>query len=123
MIDRAGRVAGLVAMLWLALPAPVWAGSSQTALSVGTVVPARCAVRTPGSLAPSDLLAVGAGDGVAMRCTKGTLPTGKGAAPSAAGPRITRAMLPASPPVPHAATSAAAATEAGGRRMVITVNF
>ena len=123
MIDRAGRVAGLVAMLWLALPAPVWAGSSQTALAVGTVVAATCAVRTPDSLTSNALPALGAGDAVAMRCTKGTLPSGKVAALAAAGSQITRGMLPVSAPRPRAESSAAATTEAGGRRMVITVNF
>jgi hypothetical protein len=90
-------MAGILTMLLVALPGPVWAGSSQAALSVAVVVPARCAVRTsPGAA-------------VAMRCTKGAVPSGREAAPTAVGPRITRTLLPASAPSPGAE--------------IVTVNF
>lgn len=88
---------GLLTMLLLALPVPAWAGSSQATLSVAVVVAPRCAVRT------------GAGEAVSMRCTKGAVPSGRAAAPTAVGPRITRTLLPASALAPQAE--------------IITVNF
>ena len=78
MAGRAGRIAMLSGVLLTALAMPAWAGSSQAALSVGVVVPARCAVRMPETVAPADLPVAGVRESVAMRCTKGTLPAGPG---------------------------------------------
>lgn len=103
MTGRAGRIAMLLGTLLLALPAPVRAdSSSQAALSVSVVVPARCSFRvagTSGSTPP-----VGSGETVALRCTKGTLPTDPGAAASAVGPRISRSA-------------------GEGARMIVTIDF
>lgn len=125
MAGRVGRIAMLLGVLLVSLPVPVWAGSSQAALTVGVVVPARCAVRMPGTLTSTELPATG--DGVAMRCTKGSLPSGPGAPSGAVGPRITRSLvLPMPGSVPAAPRPLAETTpfvEAGGPRMVITVNF
>jgi hypothetical protein len=130
MVGRAGRI-GLVitTMLLLALPLPGWAGSSQAALAVGVIVPARCAVQTPGTLAPSDLAGRGAGESVAMRCTKGILPAGiaSSANPGTVGPQITRDLVlisttpGASAPRPLTEMTVPVVGEAAG--LVITVNF
>jgi hypothetical protein len=126
MAKRMGRI-GLAAMLLgLVLPLPAWAGSAQAALTVAVVVPARCAVRVPGSMGAQDGIAGAARETVAMRCTKGSLPGSTGqAGTSAVGPRITRDLVTAAPlqsstprPVTEAGTS-----EATGPRMVVTVNF
>ncbi len=71
MAGRSGRIGLVVAMLGLMLPLPAWAGSAQATLTVGVVVPARCAVRMASSLAASDGMAARAREAVAMRCTKG----------------------------------------------------
>ncbi|HWN12792.1 MAG TPA: hypothetical protein VNU02_02970 [Candidatus Dormibacteraeota bacterium] len=70
MAGRSGRIGLVVALLGLMLPLPAWAGSAQATLTVGVVVPARCAVRVASSLAASDGMG-GAREAVAMRCTKG----------------------------------------------------
>jgi len=92
------------------------------------VVPARCAVRMAGTIVPAELPTAGAREAVAMRCTKGALPSGSGSARArgAIGPQITRTLLPATSvaaPQPLSETSPLAAAETGGPRMVITVNF
>ena len=98
---------------------PAWAGSAQATLTVVVVVPARCAVRVAGSLAATDGVAAGAREAVAMRCTKGSLPSPTGSAgPSAVGPRITRDLVvttatPESTPRPVSETGAPAGAEAG----------
>lgn len=129
MQGRAGRIGLLIATLLLALPSVAVAGSSQAPLSIGAVVAARCAVRTPGSLRANDASAPVSRDTVAMRCTKGTLPSAPGASASTAvGPRVSRDLVltaassVASPP--RAVTEAGAAgLEPSGPRLVITVNF
>lgn len=129
MRGRAGRIAMLTGALVATLSLPAWAGSSQAPLAVSVVVPARCAVRTPATLAPADLSTAGAHEAVAMRCTKGALPTAPGSAlaPGAVGPQITRSFISATSgvaaPRPVSTTSPVAAAETGGPRMVITVNF
>jgi hypothetical protein len=130
MAGRAGRIGLAVTMLGLMLPLPAWAGSAQATLTVAVVVPARCAVRVAGSLAASGGLVAGSGEAVAMRCTKGSLPSSTGSSsPSAVGPRITRdlVMTTAAPskssPQPLSETGLVAATEAAGPRLVVTVNF
>jgi hypothetical protein len=129
MLGRAGRIAMLSGALLAAISVPAWAGSTQAALAVGVVVPARCAVRTPGTVASADLPPAGAREAVAMRCTKGALPAGPGGvmAPGAVGPQITRSFLPASSPAaaprPLSEISPIAVAETSGPRMVITVNF
>jgi hypothetical protein len=116
-------------LLGCALPLPAWAGSAQAALTVAVVVPARCAIRVPGSMTAQDGLAGGARETIAMRCTKGSLPGATGqAGGSVAGPRISRDVVTAAP-VPIASASrqaeagATTVTEAAGPRMVVTVNF
>ena len=86
MAGRSGRIGLVVALLGLMMPLPAWAGSAQATLTVGVVVPARCAVRVAGSLAASDGMAAGAREAVAVRCTKGSLPSPAGA--EAAGPGL-----------------------------------
>jgi hypothetical protein len=131
MAGRAERIGVVAGALLLALPVPAWAGSSQAALAVGVVVPARCAVSVPGTMGSVDLSAAGAAETVAMRCTKGTLPTGAGsaAAPGAVGPRVTRTVVlttsdaaPAAPR-PLTETTPLTAAETSSPSMVITVNF
>lgn len=130
MAGRAGRMAMLVGTVLLGLPLPVWAGSTQAALAVGVAVSARCAVSMPGTMAPTELLAR-AREAVAMRCTKGTLPTGPGSAatPGAVGPQITRSLvLPtgaalSAAPRPLSEISPLAVAEANAPRVVITINF
>jgi hypothetical protein len=130
MAGRSARIGVVVALVGLVMPLPAWAGSAQAALTVGVVVPARCAVGVAGSLAARDGITAGPRETVAMRCTKGTLPSPTGAAgPSAVGPRITRdlVMTTATPetgiPHPLSETGAPAGTEATGPRLVVTVNF
>jgi hypothetical protein len=126
MADRIGRVAMLIGALLAALPMPAWAESSQAALAVSVVVPAHCAVRMPGTVAPVDLPASGSHETVAMRCTKGALPSGPGGVinPGAVGPQIGRSfVLPAAAPRPLSETSPIAVAETGGPRIIITVNF
>jgi hypothetical protein len=131
MLGRTGRIVMLSGALLAALPVPAWAGSTQAALSVGVVVPARCAVRMPGTVAPADLPAAGPREAVAMRCTKGALPSGPGGvmAPGAVGPQITRSFIlpaagtPVTAPRPLSETSPTAVAETTGPRMVITINF
>ena len=118
MAGRIGRIAMLLGTLLLALPAPGWADSSQAALAVSVVVPSRCAVRVPGLLGSTAMRAAGAGEAVAMRCTKGALPTAPGAPGGAAGPRISRDVV-----LPAAAPSPLAAAGTGEARVIITVNF
>ena len=128
MAKRTGRI-GLAAMLLgLLLPLPAWAGSAQAALTVAVVVPARCAVRVPGSMAAQAGTAGSAHEAVAMRCTKGSLPTSAGQAGSnAVGPRITRDLVTTATPVqtlsPQTDAGTTTMTEATGPRMVVTVNF
>ena len=118
----AGRIVMVTGTLLAALSVPGWAGSSQAPLSVGVVVPARCAVQMPATM-------VTGGETVAMRCTKGALSSGPGRAmaPGAVGPRITRTLLRAGSPgvAPRPLSEAASipGAEPGGSRMVITVNF
>ena len=131
MTGRAAGIGVLVGALLLALPIPSWAGSSQAALAVGVVVPARCAVRVPGTVGSAELPATGAGEAVTMRCTKGAVPPGPGGvmASGAVGPQITRRFVPpaadgaAAAPRPLSETSPTAVAETGGLRMMITVNF
>jgi hypothetical protein len=130
MVGRAERVGLAITLLGLMLPLPAWAGSAQAALTVAVVVPARCAVRVAGSLAASDGIVAGSREAVAMRCTKGSLPSATGpSSPSAVGPRITRdlVMTTATPstgsPQPLSETGQIAGTEAAGPRLVVTVNF
>jgi hypothetical protein len=111
MAGRAGRVGLAITLLGLVLPLPAWAGSAQATLAVAVVVPARCAVR------------------VAMRCTKGSLPSPSGpSGPSAVGPRITRDLVTTATPStgsprPLSETGPLAEAEAAGPRLVVTVNF
>jgi hypothetical protein len=130
MRDRIWRIAMLNGALLAALAMPAWAGSAQAPLAVSVVVPARCAVRMAGTIVPAELPTAGAREAVAMRCTKGALPSGSGSALArgAIGPQITRTLLPATSvaaPQPLSETSPLAAAETGGPRMVITitVNF
>lgn len=50
MAGRSGRIGLVVALVGLMLPPtlPAWAGSAQATLTVGVVVPARCAVLVAG---------------------------------------------------------------------------
>lgn len=116
----AGRAGRLSATLLLAAPALAWAGSAQGLLSVAAVVPARCAVRMPGSLELSAAAASLPRETVIIRCTKGTLPPGGVA--GARGPQISRhlilATLPTPPPLAETSPSGLA-----GPRLVVTVNF
>jgi hypothetical protein len=129
MVGRATRIGLLIVTVLVILPLPVWAGSSQAALAVGVVVPARCAVRMPDSLASTEVPVASSRNPVAMRCTKGSLPsaTGTNASPGAVGPRITRDLVAAAAPSvataprPLSETGSAAGTD--GPRLVITVNF
>jgi hypothetical protein len=129
MAGRAGRVGLAITLLGLVLPLPAWAGSAQATLAVAVVVPARCAVRVAGSLAASDGVMAGTREAVAMRCTKGSLPSPSGpAGPSAVGPRITRDLVTTATPStgsprPLSETGPLAGTEAAGPRLVVTVNF
>ena len=126
MRDRAGRSALLVATLLLLAPsAAAWAGSAQAPLSVGAIVPAQCVVSTPGSLGTGDASGV-----VAMRCTKGTLPSSASRTPgaTAVGPRISQDVVLTSVPSPGRspyplAESNTVRTEQSATRLVITVNF
>jgi hypothetical protein len=102
MAGRAGWIVMLLGALLVALPAPALADSSQAALAVGVVVPARCAVRIPG--AQGSIPAVAGPETVAMRCTRGVLPTDPGATGTAAGPRIS-------------------SSAESGARTIVTVNF
>ena len=129
MAGRAGRVGLAITLLGLMLPLPAWAGSAQAALTVAVVVPARCAVRVIG-LAAGDGVVAGSPEAVAMRCTKGSLPSATGpSAPSAVGPRITRDLVMAtaapstSAPQPLSETGRIGTPETGGPRLVVTVNF
>ena len=129
MAGRAGRVGLAITMLGLMLPLPAWAGSAQATLTVAVVVPARCAVRVAGSLAATDGMVAGSREAVAMRCTKGSLPSSTGPSPSAVGPRVTRDLVMTtaasskSSPRPLSETGLVAGTEAAGPRLVVTVNF
>jgi hypothetical protein len=131
MAGRAGRVGLLIATLLLALPLPAWAGSSQAALAVGVVVSPRCAVRMPAALIPHEVSATPSRESVAMRCTKGALPSGAGSGATATtvGPRITRDLVltaatgPMAAPRPLTETSPSPTAEVVAPRVVITVNF
>lgn len=131
MAGRAGRVGLLIATLLLALPLPAWAGSSQAALAVSVVVSPRCAVRMPASLIPNEVSSTASRESVAMRCTKGALPSGAGSGATATtvGPRITRdlvltAATPATAaPRPLTETNPSSRAELAVPRVVITVNF
>ena len=127
MAGRAGRVGLTITLLGLLLPLPAWAGSAQAALTVAVVVPARCAVRVVG-LAASDGGVAGSREAVAMRCTKGSLPSATGpSAASAVGPRITRDLVTATPsttaPQPLSETGQIGGPATAGPRLVVTVNF
>jgi len=128
MAGRAGRVGLAITLLGLMLPLPAWAGSAQAALTVAVVVPARCAVRVVG-LAASDGVVASSPEAVAMRCTKGSLPSAAGpSAPSAVGPRVTRDLVMAtvpstSAPQPLSETGQIGTPETAGPRLVVTVNF
>jgi hypothetical protein len=127
MAGRAGRVGLAITLLGLMLPLPAWAGSAQAALTVAVVVPARCAVRVVG-LTAGDGVVAGNPEAVAMRCTKGSLPSATGpSAPSAVGPRITRDLVMATPsasaPQPLSETGQIGTPETAGPRLVVTVNF
>ena len=125
MSGRAGWVGTLIATLLLASAGVAWAGSSQALLSIGAVVPARCAVRVPGALEPSAVAAGLSRETVTMRCTRGTLPSGGPASARAVGPRISRDLI--ATPSPSAPRSLAETTRSGqpaaAPRLVITVNF
>jgi len=131
MVGRVGRVGLLIAMLLLALPLPTWAGSSQAALAVSVVVSPRCAVRMPASLIPNEVSASPSRESVAMRCTRGALPSGAGSGATATtvGPRITRdlvltAVTPGmTAPRPLTETISSSPAEFTAPRVVITVNF
>jgi hypothetical protein len=127
MAKRTGRIGLATLLLGLLLPLPAWAGSAQAALTVAVVVPARCAIQVPGSMAAQAGTLGTNHEGVAMRCTKGTLPTSsRQAGPSAAGPRITRDLVTAASlqaPRPQTEAGATTVTEAIGPRVVVTVNF
>jgi len=124
MPGRPGRIGALIAMLLLAPPAATWAGSSQATLSVVAVVPARCAVRMPGSLKMSDLGAGLSRDTVAMRCTKGTLPDGGTSRAGAVGPRVSRDLITATSLAPRPlAETAQSGPQMTAPRLVVTVNF
>ena len=43
MAGRSGRIGPVIALVGLILPLSAWAGSTQATLTVGVVVPARCA--------------------------------------------------------------------------------
>lgn len=136
MKARAGWIGLMIMTSLVALPLPTWAGSAQAALGVGAVVAARCAVRTPGSLAAGDVPATPSDDPVSMRCTKGSPPSATGvSSPAAARPRVSRDLIlsaagavlpPAGAPMgaPRPLTDAGVAgPAANGPRLVITVNF
>ncbi len=131
MAGRAGRVGLLIATLLLALPLPALAGSTQAALGVSVVVSPRCAVRMPASLIPNEVSANPSRESVAMRCTKGALPSRAGSVTAATtvGPRISRdlvlaAATPATAaPRPLTETLSSSAAELAAPRVVITVNF
>lgn len=131
MAGRAGRVGLLIATLLLALPLPAWAGSSQAALAVSVVVSPRCAVRMPASLVPTEVSPIPSHESVAMRCTKGALPSGvaPAATSTTVGPRITRDLVLTAPtgavaaPRPLTETISSTGAEVAAPRMVITVNF
>lgn len=125
MPGRAGRIGALVTALLLAPPSVAWAGSSQARLSIGAVVPARCAVRMPGAVDPSAVAAGVSRETVTMRCTRGTLPAGGPAGPRAVGPRISRdVILTAAPSAPRPlAETTRSGPPATPPRLVITVNF
>lgn len=126
MAKRMGRIGVAAMLLALAVPLPAWAGSAQAALTVAVVVPARCAIRVPDSVASPDGTAGGT---VAMRCTKGSLPGSTGqVSPSVAGPRISRDLVTTAPlqtasPRPKTEAAPTAMTEGAGPRMVVTINF
>src|SRR5512142_1335573 len=126
MTERAGRVGPAITLLGVMLPLPAWAGSAQATLTVAVVVPARCAVRVVG-LAASGGVVAGSREAVAMRCTKGSLPSATGpSAPSAVGPRITRDLVMAtatpstSAPRPVSETDQIGGPETAGPRLVVT---
>jgi len=124
---RAGWVALLITLLSLALPVSAWAGSSQAILAVGAVVSARCAVRVPSSMTTAAVPGMAVLEPVAMRCTKGALPsTAAGVSSSTAvAPKITRDLVAeavVSAPYPLSETGALT-TETPGNHLVITVNF
>src|SRR5512144_1844201 len=129
MVGRARRVGLVITLLGFTLPLPAWAGSTQAGLTVAVAVSARCAVRITNSLAASDGVMAGSRAAVAMRCTKGSLPSATGpSSPSAVGPRITRDLVmttapSTSSPQPLSETGLVAGTEAAGPRLVVTVNF
>jgi len=127
MKHRAGWVALLITLLSLTLPVSAQAGSSQATLAVGAVVSARCAVRVPSSMTAAAVPGMAVLEPVAMRCTKGALPsTAVGASsPTAVAPKITRDLVAeavVSTPYPLSETGAAT-TETPGNHLVITVNF
>lgn len=127
MKRRAGWVALLITLLSLVLPVSGWAGSSQATLAVAVVVSARCAVRVPGSMTAAVAPGTAGLESVAMRCTKGALPSTT-AGPSnanAVAPKITRDLVAEaviSTPRP-ASEAGSPATEALGPHLVVTVNF
>ncbi len=131
MAGRAGRVGLLIATLLLALPLPAWAGSSQAALAVSVVVSPRCAVRTPAALVSTEVSAAPSRESVAMRCTKGALPSSaaSGATATTVGPRISRDLVLTAAtgalagPQPLTETTSSSSAEVSGPRVVITVNF
>lgn len=127
MSGRAGRIGALIATLLLASSGVAWAGSSQALLSIGAVVPARCAVRMPGAVEPSAVAAGLSREAVTMRCTRGTLPSGGPASARAVGPRISRDLILTATPSPSVPRPLAETTRSGqpaaAPRLVITVNF
>jgi hypothetical protein len=127
----AGRIAFVTTCLSLVLPGLSWAGSAQATLSVGVVVPARCALRVVGALQSAEPSS-STREAVVMKCTKGTLPSGDRATPSRAGaadPRVTQHLVPgaspaiASAPQPLSEQGFAASTDGAGPRLIVTVNF
>jgi hypothetical protein len=129
MNGRIGRAGLLMATLLLALPVSAWAGSTQAGLAVGVVVPARCAVRTPGSVASTEVPASVSRESLGVRCTKGTLPAGTGVSSTSVGPRISRDLLltagsaAVAAPRPQSEAGTLVGGEALGPRLVITINF
>lgn len=85
----------------------------------------------PASLIPTEVAPGPSRETVAMRCTKGALPSSAGSSASATtvGPRITRDLVltTAAPgmPAPRALTEtiSSSAAEVAPPRVVITVNF
>jgi hypothetical protein len=118
MAKVASRVALLAACFSLILPAAGWAGSSQAALAVSAMVPARCALRVSADAQP------------VMKCTRGSLPAGDPTSArraSSVEPRITREIvqssMPSVVPAPRPLTDPGLAGDGLVSSLMVTVNF